>query len=101
MIDLKTLAAGATIAGVLGLGALGIGAGVANATPPLPTGPQIPWQQDGHGHGHWHGGDWGGDGGDWGGDWGGNGPGWGWGGVPGPFACISGPVGWGFAVGCI
>src|ERR1700747_3713748 len=63
MIDLKTLATGATIAGVLGLSALGIGAGTASAAPPLPTGPQIPWQQDGHGHGHWHG-----DDGGWGGD---------------------------------
>jgi hypothetical protein len=99
MIDLKTLAAGATIAGVLGLSALGIGAGTASAAPPLPTGPQIPWQQDGHGHGHWHGDDWGGDDGGWGGDWGGGG--WGWGGVPGPFACVSGPVGFGWGVGCI
>ena len=93
MIDLKRIAAAATIAGAVGLTGLGIGTGVANAAP------QIPWQQDGHGHGHWHGDDWGGDdGGD--GNWG-PGPGWGWGGVPGPYGCISGPVGFGFAVGCI
>jgi hypothetical protein len=82
MIDLKKIAAGAMIAGTLGFTALGLGSGVANASPTLPG---IPWQQDGgwwwghgHGHGHWHGGDgwgWGGPGWGWGG-----GPGWGWGG---------------------
>ena len=39
MIDLKTIAAGATIAGALGLTALGMGLGVANAAP-LPPSPQ-------------------------------------------------------------
>ena len=37
MIGLKTIAAEATIAGALGLTALGIGLGVANAAPPSPV----------------------------------------------------------------
>ena len=61
MIDLKTIAAGATIAGALGLTALGMGLGVANAAPPSPVTSGTPWPQDkphgdGHGHGDWHGG---------------------------------------------
>jgi hypothetical protein len=83
MMVLKKIAAGAVLAGTVGLATLGLGTGIANATP---ASPGIPWQQDdgpwwpGHGHGHgddWgrgRGGDWGG--GDWGGGWGG-GPGWG------------------------
>ena len=39
MIELKTIAAGATIAGALGVTALGMGLGVANAAP-LPPSPQ-------------------------------------------------------------
>src|SRR6478752_5873099 len=61
MMDIKKIAAGATIAGALGLTALGMGAGVASATPPLPATPQTPWLQDkphgdgngGHGGGNW------------------------------------------------
>ena len=91
MIDLKTIAAGATIAGALGLTALGMGPGVANAAPPSPVTSGTPWPQDkphGDGHGHdgdWHGGDWGG------GPWHG-GPGW----YPGIDACVSatGPFGY-------
>jgi hypothetical protein len=94
MIILKTIGAAVMIAGAVGLGAVGVGSGVASAAPGVPG---TPWQQDdggwgwgGHGgHGHWGhggpgwgGGDWGG--GDWGGDWGG--PGWGWG-AP----CVSAP----------
>ena len=61
MIDLKTIAAEATIAGALGLTALGMGLGVANAAPPSPVTSGTPWPQDkphgdGHGHGDWHGG---------------------------------------------
>ncbi|HZA12373.1 hypothetical protein [Mycobacterium sp.] len=100
MRNVRAIATAVTIAGTLGFAALGLGPSVANAAPPLPDTPGIPWQQDGHGHGHWHGDDWGGDGGGWGGDWGG-GPGWGWGGVPGPFGCIGGPVGPAWAVGCV
>jgi hypothetical protein len=63
MLDLKTIAAGSLIAGGLGLAAIGVGTGVANAAPasPVISGPQ--WLADdegGHGHGHGHGGDWGG-----------------------------------------
>ena len=98
MMNLKAVAARVTIASMLGFAALGLWSGVANAAPTLPSAPQIPWQQDGHGHGHWGGGggDWGGDGdgGNWGGgDWGGPG----WGGVPGPFGCIN----VGVVTGCI
>ena len=100
MMNLRATAAAFAVAGTLGFAAVGLGSGLANAAPPLPDTPGIPWQQDGHGHGHWHGDDWGGgDDGNWNGNWGG--PGWGWGGVPGPFGCISGPVGWGWAVGCV
>ncbi len=64
MMDLKKIAAEATIAGALGLTALGIGAGVASAGPLFPAAPETPWVQDkphgdgdgGHGHG---GGNWG------------------------------------------
>lgn len=59
MIDLKKLAAGAAIAGMIGLGAIGMGTGLANAAPhgaPLP-------QDRGHGHDDWRGDDWRGD--DW------------------------------------
>jgi hypothetical protein len=101
---LKKLAGAIAIAGALGWSALGLGAGLANATP-IPqvapgtvNGAPLPADHDGwgwgghdHDHGGWHGGgaDWG-DGG-WGGGWGG--PGWGW----GPQAC--GSVGW--VSGCI
>lgn len=72
-IDLKKFAIAVTISGSLGLSALGLGAGLANADPLTPkTGP-IPWSQDdGNGHG-WHG--HGHDDGNWGPGWRG-GPGW-------------------------
>ena len=55
MKNLKTLAAGAAIAGALGFAAVGVGSGVANAAPPTPG---AQWAQDpgwGYGPG-WHGG---------------------------------------------
>jgi hypothetical protein len=92
MKNLKTIAAGAAIAGALGFAAIGAGSGVASAAPPA-TGGQ--WAQDpgwDHGHGPgWHGG--------------GYGPGYwapppppppyyGYGGYgPPPPPCISGPLG--------
>ena len=87
---LKNMMAGAAIGGSLGLAALGLGAGVANADPPSPVVSGVSWQQDrGHGGdgGYWgngHGDDRG-DRGGWGygGDWG-RGPSWG---------CITGPFG--------
>jgi hypothetical protein len=88
MIDLKTIAGGIAVAGTLGLAALGIGSGVANAAPSQ-TAPETTWAQDGWGHGHGggHGGDWRGDDGDW------RGPRWG---PPnygyGP-PCVTGPYG--------
>jgi hypothetical protein len=96
MIDLKTIAAAATIAGALGFTALGMGPGVASAAPPSPVTSGTLWAQD-HGHGHgghgdWEDGDWGG-GGNWGpGPWYG-GPGYGYGGIQ---ACVSatGPFGY-------
>ena len=96
MIDLKTIAAGATIAGALGLTALGMGLGVANAAPPSPVTSGTPWPQDkphGDGHGHdgdWHGGDWGG------GPWHG-GPGW----YPGIDACVSATGPFGYVTGSV
>jgi hypothetical protein len=55
MIDLKKFAAGASIAGALGLFALGAGTGVANAAPPSPVTAGTQFAQD-HG-GYWgHGG---------------------------------------------
>jgi hypothetical protein len=102
-MKLMKILADAIIAGALGFTAFGLGAGVANASPPSPVVAGIPWQQDrGHGdHGD------GGDGGNWGGNWGdqgnwGGGGNWGapgWGG--GPIGCISGPVGWGNGFICI
>jgi hypothetical protein len=63
-MNLKKIVAEATIAGTLGFTALGLGAGVANASPPAPNNiPSILWAQD-DGHGwcwwwcwRWHGGD--------------------------------------------
>jgi hypothetical protein len=95
MMHMKTIAAGTAIAGSLGLAALGLGAGVANAAPSsVQSG--TAWAQDaGWGHGPGPGGPWGGPG------WGG--PGW----VPPPpppdygygygvgYAppCVTGPLG--------
>ena len=105
-MKLMKILAEAAIAGALGFTAFGLGAGVANATPPSPVASGTPWAQDeGHGHGHgWceDGGCWGGDGGDRG-NWGGGGWGGGgnWGGWNGPIGCVSGPVGWGSGFLCI
>jgi hypothetical protein len=99
-MNLKTLAGAAAITAALGLPAIGMGAGVANAATPAPSIPgpvhtvQTPaeqsptharlvdWDGDGWGwggRGHWgRGGGWGGPG--WGGGWGGPGWGGGWGG---------------------
>jgi hypothetical protein len=93
MIDLKKIAAGTVIAGSLGLAALGIGSGVANAAPsPVVNG--AGWAQD-RGWGYGPGGPWRPGGWDRGG-W--RGPRWaprdygygyGYGGPP----CVSGPLG--------
>jgi hypothetical protein len=92
MIDLKRIAAGATIAGALGLTAVGLGTGMANAAPPAPVtaGSQFP---QGHGDYWGHGGR--GDhgrGGDWNrGYYGGQGPGYGYGyGGPPCFVIVAG-----------
>jgi hypothetical protein len=99
MIDLKTIAAEATIAGALGLTALGMSAGVANAAPPSPVTSGTPWPQDKpHGDGHGHDGDWNGGGG-----WGG-GP---WHGPPGPGflgpidACVAATGPYGYVTGYV
>jgi hypothetical protein len=54
-MNLKKIAAEAAVAGMLGVSALGLGAGVANAYPPAPANiPSIPWaQDDGHGGCFW------------------------------------------------
>jgi hypothetical protein len=109
MMNLKTFAAGAAIAGSLGFAALGIGTGVANAAP-SPVGSGTEWALDpgwGHGGPGWNGG--GHDdhrGGGWnGGGWNGGGPNWGpppppnygYGGYnPGYYGgggCVTGPLG--------
>ena len=98
MIHLKTIAAGTVIAGSLGLAALGVGSGVANAAPsPVVNG--AGWAQD-RGWGHGPGGPWRPGGWDGGRGWGG--PGWapppppdygyGYGGYGGP-PCVTGPLG--------
>ena len=95
MIHLKSIAAATVIAGSLGLGALGVGSGVANAAP-SPVLSSAGWAQD-RGWGHGPGGPrrpggW--DRGGW------RGPGWappppdygygyGYGGPP----CVTGPLG--------
>jgi hypothetical protein len=55
MMNLKKILAEATIAGMLGFSALGLGAGVANAYPPSPGNiPSVTWaQDDGHGWCFW------------------------------------------------
>jgi hypothetical protein len=97
MMKFTKIAAGTAIAGSLGLAALGIGTGVANAAP-SPAGSGIQWAQDadwGHGGHGWGGGGW--NGGGW------NGGGWappppaygygGYGGYDGGGGCITGPLG--------
>jgi hypothetical protein len=90
-MNLKKILSEATVAGALGLAALGLGVGLANAAPPSPATSGTPWQQHGPGHGHGHGHD-----GDWG-DWEDGGPWYGppyWG--PGISACVNatGPYGY-------
>jgi hypothetical protein len=69
MMHFKTIAAGTAVAGALGLAALGLGSGVANAAPsPVQSGTAFA-QDAGWGHGPRPGGPWGPGG------WGG-GPGW-------------------------
>jgi hypothetical protein len=97
MMNFSKIAAGTAIAGSLGLAALGIGAGVANATP-SPVGSGIEWAQWG---GHGGGGGWGHDGGGgwnggYGGGWAPPPPAYGYGGYgydDGGGGCISGPLG--------
>jgi|GEM_PF-1431080 hypothetical protein len=63
MKSLKTIAAGAAIAGALGFAAIGVSEGVASAAPPVPGGHFA--QDPGWGHGHgpgWRGPGWGGPG---------------------------------------
>jgi hypothetical protein len=101
MTKFKTIVAGITIAGSLGLGALGLGSGVANAAPsPVLNGPGFALDRGwGHGPGPWGGGGRGWDRGGYGG------PGWapppppiydyggyGYGGYGGG-GCVSGPLG--------
>jgi hypothetical protein len=71
MVNLKTIAAEATIAGALAFTALGFGAGMANADPPSHDVAATAWKLDDF---EWD--DWEGPG--WGPGWRG-GPGWGWG----------------------
>ncbi len=98
MIDLKAIAAAATIGGALAISVLGVGTGVAHAVPISPGVSGTPWPQDddwwgdghGHGHGHWGRG--------WGPGWGpGYGPGYGYG--PGVGACVSASGPWGYVSG--
>jgi hypothetical protein len=84
---LKRIVAGAAMAGALGVTAVGLGAGSANAELQAPTVSGIAWQQDRGGHwGH------GGDGGYWGngGDWDNRGY---WGPGPAWNPCVTGPFG--------
>src|ERR1700756_2536653 len=53
MIVLKTIGAAVMITGAIGLGAVGVGSGVASAAPGAPG---APWQQDDGGWGRGHGG---------------------------------------------
>jgi hypothetical protein len=89
MKSLKTIAAGAAIAGALGFAAIGVGSGVASAAPPALGGHIAQDWGHGHGWGHDHG-------------WGGPGywapppppPYYGYGGYgPPPPPCASGPLG--------
>ena len=83
---IKKIAAGAAMVGALGLSAVGLSSGVANAAPSAPVVTGVQWQQD---RGDWD--NWGHDGRGWDnhrgwdnrGGWG-NGPGWG---------CVTGPFG--------
>jgi hypothetical protein len=106
MINVKTIAAGAAIAGSLGFAALGIGTGVANAAPsPVGSGTELA-QDGGWGHGGpgWNGDGrggrgWNGGGQQWGPPpppnygYGGYGGGYGGAGYGGGGNCVSGPLG--------
>jgi hypothetical protein len=93
-MNLKKIAAATTIAGALGLTALGMGPGVVNAAPPAPLTPSQ--QDDGHGHGHGHNGDWG-DGWDQGPWYGPN-----YGPYLGPItACVNATGPWGYVSGSL
>jgi hypothetical protein len=90
MIDVKTIAGGIALAGALGLGALGIGTGVANATP-ASAAPETTWAQD-PGWGHGHGPGWHDDRDGWRGrGWAPPPPYYGYGGYGAP--CVTGPLG--------
>lgn len=96
MIHLKSIAAGTVIAGSLGLAALGIGSGVANATPSPVLSSAGFAQERGWNPGPWRPGGWD-RGRGWGGprwappppDYGYGYGGYGYGGPP----CVSGPLG--------
>jgi hypothetical protein len=105
MMNVNKIAAGTAIAGALGLAALGIGTGVANAAPSS-VGSGIQWAQDagwGHGGPGWNGGGWNGGGrdggyGGYGGGWAPPPPAYGYGGYGGGYdngggGCITGPLG--------
>ena len=86
-MQLKKIAAGAAMAGALSFGAVGLGAGDANAAPGAPVVTGVQWQQDS---------------GDWG-QWGRDSSGWtdrrardNHGGVdyPPAFGCITGTITW-------
>jgi hypothetical protein len=86
-MHVKKIAAEAAMVAALGFGAVGLGAGVANAAPAAPAIAGTIFQQDRGGWDYWDHGDrhgWDGrDGWNYGGNWG-NGPGWG---------CVTGPFG--------
>jgi hypothetical protein len=82
MANLKKIATGATIVGALGLTALGLGTGVANAAPPSSHPAVMTSKLGGFALD-----DWGNPG------WGGGGPGYGWAGGPGGYGY--GPGGYG------
>jgi hypothetical protein len=97
MMNVSKIAAGTAIAGALGLAALGVGTGAANAAP-SPVGSGIQWAQDsgwGHGGPGWNGGGggWNGGGGGWNGGGGGRDGGYGGDYDNGGGGCITGPLG--------
>ena len=52
-MQLKQIAAGAAMVGALGLSAVGLSAGVANAAPSTPVVTGVQWQQDSGNWGNW------------------------------------------------
>lgn len=102
MVHLKTITAGATIAGALAFTAIGVGAGVANADAPSAHPAVVTSLHDGFALQ-----DWGGSGYGWGPGYGwGGGPNYGWGGGPGygynggPGYGYNGGPGYGYNPGC-